>query len=720
MTKLPDSLDVQTEGESEPEKPNRLNKVVFFGSAAAILAFSIWAIATPTGAETVIGGAVAWVTEVFGWSYFLTATIIIVFVIWIAASRYGKTKLGPDHSKPDFGIFSWTAMLFAAGIGIDLMFFAVAGPVTHYLTPPEAEPESLEAAQEAVMWTMFHYGISGWAMYALMGMALGYFAFRYKLPLSIRSALYPIIGKRIYGPIGHAVDLAAVLGTIFGIAVSLGIGVVQLNYGLQYLFGIPQGTAAQIGLIVVAVLMATISAISGVDRGIKRLSQLNIILAIVMMIYIMFVAGPIRTLNALVANVGEYLSSLPALTMNTMAYDQPTEWMQDWTLFFWAWWIAWAPFVGLFLARISRGRTIRQFVAATLIVPMMFTMTFLSVFGNAALGIVRDGNEEFGETTMNFPEVGFYNLLDLHPGALFIAGIATIVGLLFYVTSADSGALVMGNFTSIMSNPRTDASVWLRIFWAAATGLLTMAMLLVGGVDALTNATIIMGLPFSFVMYLIMFGVYKALRVETLRAEAMRTSLWGNLAERTSGRPQRTWKQRIGRAMSYPDRKSANRFIEETVKPALTGVADEISKRGAEAEVVEGTAEELDVQFVELKVEMFNEGGFYYSVWPEEGLIPSFASRPVGGEANYYRFEVFLNEGNQGYDVMGYSKEQLIGDVLDCYERHLEYLRLHRENAGSSPLPEAMNEESPLSEEDTGPVEVVESDESNSNDQPRS
>lgn len=501
--------------DADAPRRNRVNWTVFGGSSALILALSIWAIATPEGAAKHLGAAVSWISAGFGWYYFLAATTFLVFVVCVAFSRHGAIKLGPQNSTPDYSLFAWGSMLFAAGIGIDLMFFSVSEPVTQYMAPPEGDGQTVEAARQAIVWTLFHYGITGWAMYALMGMALGYFAYRMRLPLTIRSALYPLIGKRVHGRSGDAVDLAAVVGTVFGISVSLGIGVVQLNFGLNFLFGIPVGLAAQIGLIVVAVLMSAVSAVAGVDKGIRRLSELNVVLASILMVYVMVAENPIKLLNSLVLNVGDYVSRFPGMTMNTFAYDQPAEWLGDWTLFFWAWWIAWAPFVGLFLARISRGRTIRQFVAATLVIPFLFTLTFLSIFGNAALSMVRGGDAEFADTAVNSPEQGFYTLLAQYPGVTFSAGLATFVGLLFYVTSADSGALVIGNFTSRLASPTADAARWLRVFWASATGLLTLAALLVGGVDALTSATIVMGLPFSFVMFGVMWGLYRALRAET-------------------------------------------------------------------------------------------------------------------------------------------------------------------------------------------------------------
>ncbi|MFC8423437.1 choline BCCT transporter BetT [Streptomyces sp. NPDC057236] len=689
--KGPGTTPEEMRPEDAPTGPVRLKPVVFFGAALLVLAISVWAIITPTGAETAIGVVVGKISHWFGWYYFLAASLYLVFVVFIAVSKYGTVKLGPKHSKPDYGLFTWGAMLFAAGIGIDLMFFSVSGPVSHYLAPPQGDPETLEAARQAVVWTLFHYGITGWGMYALMGMALGYFSFRYRLPLAIRSALYPIIGRRIHGRIGDTVDLAAIIGTVFGIGVTLGIGVVQLNYGLKVLFDVPEGLAAQIALIVVAVAMATASAASGVDKGIRRLSQLNILLAALLMLYILVVGEPFRLLNAVVQNVGDYVSGFPSMTLNTFAYDQPTEWLDAWTLFFWAWWVAWAPFVGLFLARISRGRTLREFIAATLVIPFLFTGLFLAIFGNSALFLVRDGNTGFGETAMNIPEQGFYSLLAEYPGFMFSAGLATFVGLLLYVTSADSGALVMGNLSADLPTPMTDAPSWLRIFWAVATGLLTLAMLIVGGVQALTNATIIMGLPFSFVMFLIMAGLYLSLRTERMKVEARVTTLPGALSGRMAqhGPPGATnWRRRLARTMAFPGRRAAARFVDQVCRPAFQEVAEELRQQGAEAEVLEGTVEENGLPHVGLRVPIGPSDTFLYEVWPVELPTPAFATRSVGTHDTYVRFVVRLTEGNQDYDVMGYTKEQLIADSLDQYERHLEFLRVRHEAATRSGLPD--------------------------------
>lgn len=672
---------------TQPETPAtepaaRINWPVFLGSSAGVLAIAIWAVVAPDAAAATIGSLVGWISNWFGWFYILLATVILVFVVFLAVSRYGKMKLGPAHSEPEFGRFSWAAMLFAAGIGTDVMFFSVAEPVTQYLSPPVGQGETVEAARQAVVWTLFHYGVTGWGMYALMGMALAYFAYRMNLPLSIRSALYPIFGKRIHGPIGHGVDLAAVLGTIFGVATSLGIGVVLLNYGLTALFGIPEGLGAQIGLVVLAVLMATVSTVSGVERGIRRLSQLNVVLAIGLALFILITGRTAFLLNAFVVNIGDYASDFAGMTLETFAFTQPTDWLGAWTLFFWAWWIAWASFVGLFLARISRGRTIRQFVAGTLTIPFFYILMWVSIFGNSAISMVRGGNEQFGQTAMNQSARGFYTLLDQYPAFMLIASIATFVGLLFYVTSADSGALVMGDLTSYRRTPRDDAPRSIRVFWAMATGLLTLAMLIVGGVTALQNATIIMGLPFAFVMILVMLGLYRALRVEGFREDSHWRSLPASLSGRSADSDDRgdtvqVWRQRLKRSMHFPGRGEASDFLTTVAVPAAAKVAQELRENHVEATVRNDTSD-VNVAFVELTADLGEEPPFVYRVTSRQSELPPYARSQRGGDG-YYRLEVHLSEGGQGYDVMDYTQSQLIDDILDRYEQHLEFVRLHRE-----------------------------------------
>ena len=666
------------------EVQDSLNKVVFYCSATLILLFSIITILFNEQANLVIINILNWVSRTFSWYYLLAATLYLVFIVFIACSRYGEIKLGPKHSKPEFSLLSWSAMLFSAGIGIDLMFFSVAEPLSHYMSPPVGEAETFEAARQSMVWTLFHYGLTGWSMYALIGVALGYFSYRYNLPLTIRSALYPIFGKRINGPIGHTVDTAAVLGTIFGIATTCGIGVVQLNYGLHVLFGLPENIWIQTALIGVAVIITIISVTAGVNKGIRVLSEINIYVSIGLLLFILFMGNTEFLLGALIQNFGDYLSQFPKLSLSSFPFEQPKEWMNSWTLFFWAWWIAWSPFVGLFLARISRGRTIREFVTGTLVIPLLFTLTWLSIFGNSALySVIFDGNTQLATTVLENPAHGFYDLLAQYPGFTFLAGVATITGLLFYVTSADSGALVLGNFTTKFTNIEHDSPRWLSVFWAIAIGLLTLAMLMANGVTALQDTTIIMGLPFSFVIFFVMAGLYKSLRLEDFRQAS--TSL--NAAPVVGNVDILNWKKRLSRVMLHPSLSQTRTMLDNVCKPAIEAVATELIDKGIQVNIQEKSLEEEpELYHLDLTIQLDEEENFVYEIWPVRYDTPNFSSRGKRTKRYYYRLESYLFEGSQGNDLVGYSKEQVINDILDKYERHMMYLHINRISPGKRPL----------------------------------
>lgn len=684
------SAPVPVESDYAAAKPpsSRLNKVVFAGSSVGTVAVALWAIVFPDNAASVLGTVVGWISDWFGWFYVALASLVLVFVVCVALSRYGRIKIGPDHSKPEFSTMSWASMLFAAGIGTDLMFFAVAEPVTQYMAPPSGAPETVEAAREATAWTLFHYGITGWGMYALMGMSLGYFAYRKQLPLAIRSSLYPVLGKRIHGPAGDAVDLAAVLGTIFGVATSLGIGVVMINVGLNVVFGVPEGLPAQIALIVVGVAVATISAVSGVDRGIKLLSELNVLLAVGLTVWVLIAGKTEFLLNALVLSIGDFVRLFPGMAMQTFPWEDTGSWMADWTLFFWAWWIAWASFVGMFLARISRGRTLRQFVGGVLIIPFTYILMWVAIYGNAAIKIIRDGDRTFGENTMASPERGFYALLEQYPAFGVVAVLATLTALLFYITSADSAALVMANLTSKLDDPRQDAASGPRVFWAVATGVLTVSVLFVGGVPALQAATVIMGLPFGFVMVAVMVGLLRSLRKEGHRTDGVRAAQHRVLSSRSSAVDDRAWRHRLKHALAFPTLAEGDDFLYGRVTDALDAIAEEYRSAGNLATVVTGTDPEHGDPSVTLTLigdgEIDDdEPPFVYSVHRAAVAVPTYAGRARRGDDYYVRLEVHLDNGGQGYDVMGYSTAQLIDDVIDQYERHLEFLRLSDTSFGA-------------------------------------
>ena len=683
----------QVVGGSQPTRtvdPPDVNWPVFIISGVLIICIALWAILAPDNALSVLTDIVGTVSKNAGWFYILTATVAVLFMLGVAITRAGLIKLGPDHAKPQFGLFSWASMLFAAGIGIDLLFFSVAEPVSQYYHPPSGDGESIEAARQAVVFTLFHYGITGWALYALMGMAFGYFAYRLNMPLSIRSALYPLIGKRIHGPAGDAVDIAAMLGTVFGVATSLGIGVVQLNYGLKVLFNFPENLGWQIGLIVLAVAVATISAVSGVDKGIKRLSEINVLLAIGLMLYILVTGRTAFLFDALVMNVGEYVSKFPGMTMDTYAFSGAQEWLNSWTLFFWAWWVAWAPFIGLFLARISRGRSLRQFVVGTMSVPFLFVLLWVSFFGNSALDKVIHGDSDFGHMAVDKPERAFYLLLGQYPAGMVVMGAASLIGLLLYITSADSAALVMSNFTSKITDSQQDGRAWSRIFWAAAVGVLTISMLFVDGIPALQNATIIMGLPFAIVMYLVMYSLFKSLRLELLQSKSSARALHGAMSSRAApAEAGMNWRKRLNRAMSFPSYTQVETYIDKVAAPALDKVAKACKERGADVEYTRSIVEGLGLAQLDFRVKFGNDKDFRYQIYPTQYPMPSFAGRihlDSDSEELYYRLEIFTLTGSLGYDVYGYTESQLIENVLDLYERHMEFLHLQSDLPGGSDL----------------------------------
>src|SRR5699024_557965 len=382
---------------------------------------------------------------------------------------------------------------------------------------------------------------------------------------------------------------------------------------------------------------------------------------------------------------GDFFRLFPNMVTQTFAFEDTGSWMTDWTLFFWAWWIAWASFVGLFLARISRGRTIRQFVLGTLTIPFLYILMWASIYGNSALALVRGGDTDFGERAVLNPEGAFYELLKEYPWFIAIACIATLTALLFYVTSADSAALVMANLSSHLPTPQHDGNPSLRIFWAVSTGALTVAMLVVGGVGALQNATVIMGIPFAFVVILVMIGLYKSLRVETFRMDSAQQSLPGSLSVRTGDERGAawSWRHRLSRVLNFPDDKRAGEFEHDVLVPSLGEVVDELHTQGVDARC-RPSADSADGDLIEPEIGGDGPHPFHYQVWRRKVSVPSFGMSLPRGEDEYVRMEVYLDGGTgEGYDIMGYTKDQIIADVLDQYERHLEFLQIQANDASS-------------------------------------
>ena len=607
-----------------------------------------WCLAAPEFAGGVLGKTVSRAADRLGWFYIALATAALLFVIHLGL-RYPRVRLGGDYDRPEYSTFSWAAMLFAAGIGTDLMFYAVAEPAAQFLSPPQIPGGTVDAARQSTVWAIYHYGITGWGMYALMGLALGYFAHRKKAPLAVRSVLAPLFGKRVRGLIGHSVDIATVIGTIFGVATSLGIGVVMLNVGLNILFGIPQGLGAQTALVVLAVVLATISATTGVDKGIRSLSQLNVALAVVLAGWALFTGNTTFLLRSMVMNIGDFVTMFPGMTLDTMAYDYPAGWMQSWTLFFWAWWIAWSAFVGMFLARISKGRTIGQFVLGTLMIPFSYIVMWISIFGNSAVKRIMDGDAAFGQAATASPEQGFFQLLTTIPGTPVLIALSTFVGLLFYVTSADSGALVMANLCSELPAADTDARPSLRILWAAATGILTIGMLMVGGIPALQSATIIMAIPFALVLMLVMVGLNRALREEHLHEQAVQRSFTAQWASPETAISSGSWRRRLSLSLDSVSSRQAEERLQNVIRPALDEVAEALQERGVPAvvrEVSNGLQQNVSRR-VQLEALSESEDGedFVYPVQIRRSSATSCGARTIGTDDVTIHLEVAFGEG---------------------------------------------------------------------------
>ncbi|HCD1134695.1 TPA: BCCT family transporter [Morganella morganii] len=656
-----------------PEKTRKWGKVnppVFFTSAFIILCVVAIAAIFPQRSEILLKTLQAQLFENASWFYILAVALILLTVAYLGLSRFGEIKLGPDHSQPQFSYLSWFAMLFSAGMGIGLMFFGVAEPVMHYLAPPVGDAQTVQAAREAMEITFFHWGLHAWAIYAIVALILAFFSYRHGLPLTLRSALYPLIGERIYGPMGHAVDIFAVVGTVFGVSTSLGFGVLQVNAGLAHLFGLPVSPAMQVILIVIITGLATLSVVSGLDKGIRILSELNLSLAGILLLLIGILGPTVLLLKSFVQNTGAYLSDIINKTFNLYAYEpQSTEWLGGWTLLYWGWWLSWSPFVGMFIARISRGRTIREFVTGVLFVPAGFTLLWMTFFGNSAIFLIRDkGAEMLAQIVQEDVALALFQFLNYFPFSSVLSFVAMLMVIVFFVTSADSGAMVVD---TLASAGEIHTPVWQRIFWAFLMGAVAITLLLAGGLTALQTMTIATALPFAIILLIAIVGLLKALRIDVYKKDSQQLA---TLAP-NAGRGGLSWQRRLRKIAYFPKRNQVKRFMAEVIEPAMQSVVAELSKQGTEAAIHSDRDDR-----VTLEVQFSDNLNFLYEIRLRDYLTPSFALAGMEDENNesqkYYRAEVYLKEGGQDYDIMGWSESQIIHDILDQYEKHIHFIHI--------------------------------------------
>jgi len=481
---------------------------VFFIAAGLIFAGVIFTIGAGAAAEKLFAGIKAWMSDYTGWFLVLTMNVVLATCIGIMVSPLGRLRIGGPKAQPEFTYLSWFAMLFSAGMGIGLLFYGVAEPMFHYVANPLSEPGTIDSARMAMELTFLHWGFHPWGIYALIGLGLAFFGFTSGLPLSIRNVFYPILKDRIYGGLGNTIDILATISCLFGVATSLAFGVQQVNAGMAHLFGIPQNAVVQVILIAGITALATWSVVRGLEGGIKLLSNINIGLAMLLMLFV-FILGPtLFVLNGLVENVGNYFQHFFQLGFWNETYTDGGNWQNGWTIFYWAWWIAWCPFVGMFIARVSYGRTLREYLACVLVVPTFVTFLWMTVFGNSAIFIERLGAGGMAKAVQENIPVSLFVFLENFPLSWVTSILAMVVVIFFFVTSSDSGSMVIDIITA-GGNP--DPPKPQRLFWAILEGTVAAILLLGGGMVALQTAAISTGLPFAVVMFIMCFAVVKGL-----------------------------------------------------------------------------------------------------------------------------------------------------------------------------------------------------------------
>ena len=651
------------------EKQTSFNPLVIGATLFFVVLLVAMILIVPEQTQTLLNAAKSGIFANFSWFYVLAFSVFLGFLVILSVSSLGNIKLGNDEEEPEFGFLSWLAMLFAAGMGVGLMFFGVAEPLTHYLsdiTTGSAEHKQ----QEALLHTLFHWGIHAWAVYGTIALALAYFGFRYKLPLALRSCFYPLLKERINGKLGDLIDIMALLATLFGIITTLGFGASQLGAGLHQLGWISENSfSLQIVVIAVVMSLATFSAISGVGKGVKILSELNLTLAFCLLIFVL-VAGPTRyLLSAFSDNIGTYLSNLVQLSFKTYVYEQEhTGWFSGWTILYWAWWCSWAPFVGLFIARISKGRTIREFIFGVLVIPSMFGILWFTVFGNTAIWL-NDGEAAgtLGQM-ISSPETLLFKFLDYLPLSGVTGLVSLVVISLFFITSADSGIYVLNNIAS--RDKSLAAPRWQAVMWGVLMSVVAIVLMQSGGLANLQAMTLLVALPFAMLMLLMCFSLWKGLNADKkyFDTKVNPTSIFWTGDK---------WKERLEQMMNQTQEKDILRFLKHTVLPAMRELRQELIGK-YELSVQINTLFDQDEPAVELVIQKDLMRDFMYGVKSigrevSEQLINDDNLPHIQHSMTYEPYTYFF-DGRVGYDVQYMDQDELIADMLKHYERYLSLL----------------------------------------------
>ena len=651
------------------EKQTSFNPLVIGATLFFVVLLVAMILIAPEQTQTLLNAAKSGIFANFSWFYVLAFSVFLGFLVILSVSSLGNIKLGNDEEEPEFGFLSWLAMLFAAGMGVGLMFFGVAEPLTHYLsdiTTGSAEHKQ----QEALLHTLFHWGIHAWAVYGTIALALAYFGFRYKLPLALRSCFYPLLKERINGKLGDLIDIMALLATLFGVITTLGFGASQLGAGLHQLGWISENSfSLQVVVIAVVMSLAIFSAISGVGKGVKILSELNLTLAFCLLIFVL-VAGPtLYLLSAFSDNIGTYLSNLVQLSFKTYVYEQEhTGWFSGWTILYWAWWCSWAPFVGLFIARISKGRTIREFIFGVLVIPSMFGILWFTVFGNTAIWL-NDGEAAgtLGQM-ISSPETLLFKFLDYLPLSGVTGLVSLVVISLFFITSADSGIYVLNNIAS--RDKSLAAPRWQAVMWGVLMSVVAIVLMQSGGLANLQAMTLLVALPFAMLMLLMCFSLWKGLSADKkyFDTKVNPTSIFWTGDK---------WKERLEQMMNQTQEKDILRFLKHTVLPAMRELRQElIGKYDLSVQI--NTLFDQDEPAVELVIQKDLMRDFMYGVKSigrevSEQLINDDNLPHIQHSMTYEPYTYFF-DGRVGYDVQYMDQDELIADMLKHYERYLSLL----------------------------------------------
>ncbi|OOF36518.1 BCCT family transporter [Rodentibacter heidelbergensis] len=651
------------------EKRTSFNPFVIGLTLFFILLLVTMILIAPEQTQSLLNQAKVGIFANFSWFYILAFSIFLGFLLTLSVSSLGNIKLGSDEEEPEFSFLSWLAMLFAAGMGVGLMFFGVAEPLTHYLSEiTSGAPEHRQ--QEALLHTLFHWGIHAWAVYGTIALALAYFGFRYKLPLALRSCFYPLLKDRINGKMGDLIDIMALLATLFGIITTLGFGAAQLGAGLHQMGWVSENSfGLQVIVIAVVMSLAVFSAISGVGKGVKILSELNLTLAFLLLVFVLLTGPTLYLLSAFSDNIGNYLSNLVQLSFKTYVYEQEhTAWFSGWTVLYWAWWCSWAPFVGLFIARISKGRTIREFIFGVLVIPSVFGILWFTVFGNTAIWLNEGEAAGVLGQMISSPETLLFKFLDYLPLPTVSGLVSLIVISLFFITSADSGIYVLNNIAS--RDKSLTSPNWQTVMWGLLMSIVAIVLMQSGGLANLQTMTLMVALPFAVLMLIMCFSLWKGLNADKkyFATKVNPTSIFWTGEK---------WKERLGQMMNQTQEKDILRFLKHTALPAMRELRQElIGKYNLSVEI--HALLEQEEPAVELVIQKESLRDFMYGIKSvgrevSEQLINDENLPHIQHHTTYEPYTYFF-DGRVGYDVQYMDQAELIADILKQYERYLSLL----------------------------------------------